>query len=260
MTDKFKQSIFIDTADLAEIKKWNATGIIDGVTTNQYILIKEHINPRKYEKIIENICLEMKSKPVSVELSESKLTSPELVKEARRLNNLARNIVVKVPLIPNSQKSWEVIKELIKENIAVNITILMTFEQLILAILASRNSSKPSFISLFWGRTIEDHANYRSRFDFMAKFPKVGLESNINSEPKNIVNAARNFLTEGNYSYPKLIIGSIRTASMVGEAFAAGANIVTVTPDILTAMMFSQRTIETLTQFDGAWTEFKKKK
>lgn len=259
MKTTFTRSIFIDTADIAEIKKWNSTGVIDGVTTNQYILVKEHISPRQFEKIIKNICSEMRNKPVSVELSDSKLSILDLVKEARRLDKLASNIVVKVPLIPNTTKSLEIIKELGKENIAVNVTLMMTFEQLTLAILATRNSKKTCFVSLFWGRTIEDHANYRSRFDFMAKYPKVGMESEVNQEPKSIVTAVRNFLDDGKINNPKIIVGSIRTASMVGEAFAAGTNIVTVTPDILLAMLYSQRTIETLEQFDGAWKEFQKK-
>lgn len=260
MASRLQRSLFIDTADFNEIKKWNSLGIIDGVTTNQYILIKEHISFPKYESIIKKICHEMKNKPVSVELSNSQLTNAELVKEARRLNRLAANIVVKVPIIPNVTKSLEVIAQLQKEDIAVNVTLMMTFEQLVLAILSVRNFKKTSFASLFWGRTIEDHTNYRSRFDFMAKFPKVGMESEVNREPKNIVSAARNFLDEGGYKNPKIIVGSIRTASMVGAAFAAGANIVTVTPDILLAMLYSQRTIETLKQFDDAWMEFRKKK
>ena len=147
------------------------------------------------------------------------------------------------------------IEKLIKLNIAVNVTLLMTYEQIIMAILATRFARQESFVSLFWGRTIEDQAQYRSRSDFVAKYPKLGMGSDVNRSPKSIVEATMRFLKEGNYTNPKLIIGSIRTASMVGEAFASGANIVTVTPDVLNMMLFSQRTLETMEQFDESWKQ-----
>ena len=136
---------------------------------------------------------------------------------------------------------------------------MMTFEQMSLAILAARHCKRTSFVSLFWGRTIEDFANYRSRSDFMAKFPRVGSESEVNKDPKSITEAIVSFLQEGNYNNPRLIVGSIRTAVMVGEAFASGGHIVTVSPDVLQAMLFSQRTIETMQQFDEAWIKMQKK-
>lgn len=252
------RALFVDSSNIEEIKKWNATEIIDGVTTNQYIFLKDGIAKKDIRKVIKAICREMKGKPVSVELSDSTAPAVVMVDEARRLNDLASNIVIKVPLIPDTIKSFLVIQKLIKLNIAVNVTLMMTFEQLITAILAVRLNKKTSFVSLFWGRTIEDHAKYRSRSDFMANFPKVGIESWVNTTPANIISATSNFLKEGSYDNIKIIAGSIRTASMVGEAFAAGANIVTMTPDKLSAMLFSQRTIETLDQFDKAWKKIQK--
>ncbi len=249
----FARSIFIDSSNLDEISKWNQTGVIDGVTTNQMIMLQDRLKIKDYYKIIKSICREMKDKPVSVELSNSQATIDEMVREAKKLDKLAENIVIKVPLIPNTTKSLLVIKQLAEENIAVNATLMMTFEQLVMAIGAVRYCRRPSFVSIFWGRTIEDHAKYRSRSDFMAKFPRVGGESWVDSDPKNIVAAASQFLKEGKMENPKIIVGSVRTSSMVGEAFAAGGNIVTCAPDLLLAMLFSQRTLETAIQFDEAW-------
>lgn len=238
------RSIFIDSSKLEEIKRWNATGIIDGVTTNQMIMLKDGMKPRDFETVVKKICKEMKGRPVSVELTNSVVSSKIMIQEAVRLNTIAENIVIKVPLIPETTKSLEVVHELIKRNIAVNITAMMTFEQMITAILATRYAKKTSFVSLFWGRSIEDQANYRS---------KVDLGSEINTYPKNIVNETVKFLEKGYYKNPKIIVGSIRSANMVGEAFAAGSHIVTVTPDILIALLFSQRTKETIAEFDEAW-------
>jgi len=145
-------------------------------------------------------------------------------------------------------------------NIAINVTVIMTFEQMVVAALAARNCKRLSFISLFWGRSMEDQIKYRSRFDFMADYKKVGLESTVNSDPKNITAQTALFLKEGGYDNPKIIVGSIRTATMVGDAFAAGAHIVTITPEIVLAMLFSQRTKETIEQFDLDWKKLQKKK
>lgn len=246
----FRRSIFIDSSNLEEIKKWNATGTIDGVTTNQSILLKDGLNFKDFEKVIKKICLEMKRKPVSVELTDSTASLEEMISEAKRLNALAENIVVKVPLIPDTTKALEVMNSLGKLNIAVNITTMMTYEQMILAILATRHNKRSSFVSLFWARSIEDQANYRS---------KSGIESDVNSHPRDIVRATNDFLKEGGYENPKIIVGSIRNATQVGDAFAAGGHIVTVTPGVLNSMLFSQRALETIEQFDQDWKKLQEK-
>ncbi len=255
----FNRSLFIDSSNLEEIKKWNSTRVIDGVTTNQVIMLEDGLRFSEVEKVIKKICLEMKDKPVSVELTDSTASVSEMIKEAKRLDRFNKNVVIKVPLIPNTTKSLQVIKELSNLGMAINVTAIMTFEQMVLAALATRNCKRPSFISLFWGRSMEDQVKYRGRFDFMADFKRVGLDSRVNDDPTNIVTAVSSFLQQGNYNNPKIIVGSIRTATMVGEAFAAGANIVTTTPEILYSMLFSQRTIETIEQFDEAWKKLQKK-
>lgn len=256
---QFNRSIFIDSSNLEEVKKWNATGVIDGVTTNQAIMLKDGLNIRDFKKVVKAICREMGKKPVSIELTDSKASINEMILEAKRLSSLAPNITVKVPLIPDTTKSLEVMQALISLNIAINVTVIMTFEQMLIAALAVKDSKKTSFISFFWGRSLEDQVKYRGRFDFMADYKRVGLESSVNGDPKNIVSETAKFLKEGGFENPKIIIGSVRTSTMVGEAFAAGANIVTIAPDILQSMLFSQRAIETIKQFDEAWMQLKEK-
>lgn len=259
-TKNLNRCLFLDTSSIEEVKRWNVTGIIDGITTNQYIMLQDGIKPSEYFGTIKKICKEMNGKPVSVELTDSTLSKKEMVHEAKKLYSLAENIVVKVPMIPNTTKSLEVIYELTRANISVNVTTMMTFEQMVLAILAAHHSKKTSFVSLFWGRSMEDYTKYSSRSDFMANYPKVGIASQINSNPQNIVRTTATFIKEGGYENIKIIAGSIRTAAMVGEAFDAGANIVTTAPDKLIAMLFSQRSIETIDQFDNAWKQLQKKK
>lgn len=256
---QFNRSIFIDTSSIDEVMKWNATGIIDGVTTNQSIMLKDGLNIDNFEKVVKIICKEMGDKPVSVEITDSSATAAEMINEAKRMNSFAPNIVVKVPLIPDTTKSLEVIHALISLNIAINVTAIMTYEQMVVAALATRTCKRPSFISLFWGRSTEDQVKYRGRFDFMADYKRVGFESSVNNDPKNIVVSTVSFLKEGGYENPKIIVGSIRTATMVGDAFAVGTHIVTITPEILMSMLFSQRTKETIEQFDDDWKKLQKK-
>jgi len=257
---KFNRALFLDSSKLEEIKKWNETGVIDGVTTNQLVMLKDGIKPQDYEKVIKAICKEMKGKPVSIELTDSTASADEMIKQAKKLNNLTDNIVVKVPLIPDTTKSLYVANQLTKLNIAVNITTMMTFEQMIMATLAVRNSKKLCFISLFWGRSEEDNVKYRSRFDYMVSRPRVGLNSKVDGSPDLITETMAKFLKEGGYDNIKIIVGSIRNARMVGDAYAAGGHIVTITPEILISMLYSQRSIETIAQFDEAWKELQKKK
>lgn len=259
-SNSFSHSIFIDSSKIEEIKKWNNTGIIDGVTTNQSIILKDGINFKDFNRIIRLICKEMGKKPVSIELTDSNASIREMTSEAKRLNSLAPNIVIKVPLIPETTKSLEIIQALISANIAINVTTLMTFEQMIVSALALRASKRMCFISLFWGRSTEDHIKYRSRFDFMAEHKRVGLDSEVNNHPKKIVEATTRFLKESELDNIKVIVGSIRNATMVGDAFAAGGHIVTISPEILLAMLFSQRTLETIEQFDQDWKKLLEEK
>lgn len=259
-TSSNNRSLFIDSSNIEEITLWNQTGVIDGVTTNQYILLKDKIKPKDIKSTIKKICLEMKGKPVSIELTDSTAPVEKMIEEAKRLDDIAPNIVIKVPIVPDTTKSLFVANQLSKASIAVNVTAMMTFEQLFMAALAVRQNKRMSFISFFWGRSIEDEAKYRNRFDFMSDHKRVGFGSEINKEPKNIVSAVADFLQKGHYDNPRILAASMRTATMVGEAFAAGSHIVTVTPEILKETLFSQKTIETNEQFDEAWKSIIKNK
>ena len=254
----FDRSIFLDSSNIKEIEKWNNTGIIDGVTTNQSIMLKDGLNLKDLKITIKRICQIMKGKPVSIELTDSGATVEEMIIEAKKYREIANNIVIKVPIIPSSLKSLQVVKRLGDLKIPVNVTAIMTFEQLLVATLAIRNHPFPSFVSLFWARSIEDHQKYRTNKEFLNAHEVLGQESDVNSTPAKTTVAINEFLKNGGYNNPKLIIGSIRNVSQIGEAFAAGANIVTIQPATLEAMLFSQRTIETNIDFDKAWQTLKK--
>ncbi|MBI2476198.1 MAG: hypothetical protein HYV67_03070 [Candidatus Taylorbacteria bacterium] len=255
----FNRSIFLDSSKVSEIEKWNGTGVIDGVTTNQSIMLKDGLTLTQLKPTIKAICKIMKGKPVSIELTDSKATVAEMVSEAKKYRALAANVVIKVPMIPGDVKSLVVIKKLCELKIAVNVTAMMTFEQLVAASLAVKDNPSPSFVSLFWARSIEDHERYRGVEAFVKSHEMMGPESKVNTHPAKIVAAIGEFLQSGGYDNPKLIVGSIRNVSQVGEAIAAGGNILTVQPAILEAMLYSQRTVETNADFDKSWVALKQR-
>jgi transaldolase len=255
----FNRGIFLDSSNVKEIEKWNAAGIIDGVTTNQSIMLKDGITLKQLEPTIKKICSIMKGRPVSIELTDSSASVEEMIKEAQKFRKLASNIVVKVPIIPGSTKSLVVIQKLGALKIPVNVTAMMTYGQLLTAALAIRNHPAPSFVSLFWARTIEDHEKYRTNSDFIKAHPTNGPEAKVDAHPSEICAKLEEFIRTGGYNVPKIIVGSIRNASQVSDAFAAGAHIVTIQPHVLEAMLFSQRTVETNADFDKSWLDLKKK-
>lgn len=216
--------IFLDTANLDEIKLWIKRGICGGITTNQKILLKEK-NITLKRRILE-ICRLTKT-PVSVELTGHDSVE-KMVKEAREYSRWKKNIVVKVPMTTDGM-GLEVINKIKKINIKTNATLMVSFEQLILAII-----SGATYVSIFFNRAKD--AGY---------------------DQMEIIRRARNFIDQGGYR-SQIIAGSIRQKTDIGDAFAAGADIVTVPPPLLESMLAEEVTQKTVIEFDAAWEEFKK--
>lgn len=113
--------IFLDTANLASIKTWQHTGLIEGVTTNPSHLSKEGGDPKK---LIAEICAVIKDGDISVEVTE---TDPKAVyNQARKIAALAPNVVVKVPC---HRDYYTVIQQLVDDEIPVNVTLVFTLVQ-----------------------------------------------------------------------------------------------------------------------------------
>lgn len=130
--------IFVDTANVKEIREAQAMGILDGVTTNPSLLSKEKGEPRE---ILKEICSIVPG-PVSAECVKTRFE--EMVEEGRSLAKIADNIVVKVPI------NWEglkVIRKLTSEGIRVNVTLIFSATQALLAAKAGA-----TFVSPFIGR------------------------------------------------------------------------------------------------------------
>lgn len=117
--------IFIDTANLDEIREANDMGLLDGVTTNPSLVAKE--GHKDFKTMLEKIC-DIVDGDVSAEVVST--TSAEIIKEGRELAKIHKNIVVKVPLIKEGLKAVKVFSE---EGIKTNVTLCFSASQALLA-------------------------------------------------------------------------------------------------------------------------------
>ena len=96
---------FIDTANVKEIKEANALGLVDGVTTNPSLVAKEG---RDFKDLIKEICTIVDG-PISAEAVS--LDADGMIKEARELSKIHKNIVVKIPMTPEGLKAVKVVSK-----------------------------------------------------------------------------------------------------------------------------------------------------
>ena len=174
--------IFIDTANLQEIKEAAATGVIDGVTTNPSLIAKEgaDIHTR-----IREIC-EVVDGPVSAEVVATKWE--EMVEEGRELAAIHENVVVKVPIGLDGLKA---VKKFREESISTNVTLIFSPAQALLAAKAGA-----SFVSPFVGRLddvtqpgmamVEDIVRIFQNYDFATQVLVASVR-----HPIHILEAAR---------------------------------------------------------------------
>jgi transaldolase len=134
----FVVKIFIDTADVTEIREAASWGILDGVTTNPSLVAK---TGRRLEAVIEEVCTIVDG-PVSAEVVS--VDAPSMVEEGERLARIHRNVVVKVPMIPEGLKATKVLSG---RGIRVNMTLVFSPAQ---ALLAAKVGA--AFVSPFIGR------------------------------------------------------------------------------------------------------------
>ncbi|MGH7274538.1 MAG: fructose-6-phosphate aldolase [Nitrospiria bacterium] len=130
--------LFIDSANLSEIKESKAQGLIDGVTTNPSLVAKEG---REFKKLIYEIC-EVVDGPVSAEVVA--VEEEAMIKEARELVKIHKHVVVKIPMLPEGLKA---VRRLSQEGVKINVTLIFSPTQALLAAKAGA-----TYVSPFVGR------------------------------------------------------------------------------------------------------------
>lgn len=135
---------FLDTANIEEIRKGVSLGLVDGVTTNPSLVAKEG---RSLEDLAKEIC-DLVDGPVSLEVVSTE--SNDIIEEARRLAKVHENAIVKIPMIQEGLKALKVVSQ---EGIRVNVTLVFSATQ---ALLAAKNGAV--IVSPFVGR-LDDISN-----------------------------------------------------------------------------------------------------
>ncbi len=130
--------LFLDTADIAEIRTWAETGLVDGVTTNPSLVAK---SGRPFFEALKEIC-DTVAGPISAEVVA--LDAATMVVEGRKLSDVADNVVVKLPLTVEGLKACRALAD---DSIACNVTLCFSAAQALLAAKAGA-----AYISPFIGR------------------------------------------------------------------------------------------------------------
>ncbi|QVK17182.1 fructose-6-phosphate aldolase [Mycoplasmatota bacterium] len=207
--------IFIDTANVEEIKKASELGVVKGVTTNPSLIAKEG---RDLKEVINEIC-EIVDGPISCEVLS--LDSEGMVKEGREFAKLHKNIVIKIPMTKEGLKAVSVLS---KDKIKTNVTLIFSASQALLASLAGA-----TYVSPFIGR-LDDISmdGYQLIHDIVTIFDIHNIDTEI-------------------------IAASIRHTMHVVEAAKLGAHIATVPYKIIEQMTKHPLTDKGIEKFMQDW-------
>ena len=212
--------IFLDTANVKSIEKYNELGVVDGITTNPTLLSKEKGNPiETMKKIVEII-----EGPVSLEVVA--IDYDKMLEESLKLAKYGKNVVVKIPMTMDGLK---VVHTLTKRGIKTNVTLIFSANQALLAAKAG--------------------ATYVSPF--------IGRLDDIGAEGLNLVSEIVQIFASYDIS-TQLLVASVRHPLHVIEAAKMGADVVTLPPDILDKMMRHPLTDKGLDSFLSDWKKLEK--
>jgi len=215
--------LFLDSANLAEIKEAAMWGVIDGVTTNPTLVARE--GKGDFPSLLADICSFVRG-PVSAEVMGT--VSTEMVREARELSAIAPQIVIKIPMTPEGLKS---VVELQALGIKTNVTLVFSFNQALLAAKAGAD-----YISPFLGRLDDLGADGVALVtEICAIFGAHGLKGQI-------------------------IAASIRHPLHVVQVARAGAHVATVPFAVLRQMFAHPLTDLGLARFQADWRALLEKK
>jgi transaldolase len=204
--------IFIDTANLNEIKKAKALGLVDGVTTNPTLLAKEG---EKTETLIKKIWEEVRG-PVNVEVIGT--TCDAMVKEAREMAAWGDEIVIKIPITLEGLKAVRILSE---EKIRTNVTLVFSPSQAILAAKAGATYVCP----------------------FLGRLDDIGFNG------LDLIQQIRGIYANYEEIHTRIVVASIRNPIHVIESGLMGAEIVTIPPAVMEQMAKHPLTDKGIAQF-----------
>ena len=211
---------FIDTADVNEIREAHTLGLVDGVTTNPSLIAK---SGRKFKEVIKEITAIVDG-PISAEVIS--LEAEGMVKEAKELVKIHKNIVIKLPMTPEGLKAT---KQLSAKGIKTNVTLIFTPMQALLAAKAG--------------------ATYVSPF--------VGRLDDISQDGMGIIEEIRTIFD--NYGYTsEIIVASIRNPIHVLNSALIGADVATIPYSVMLQLSKHPLTDAGITKFLEDWEKVPK--
>jgi len=207
--------LFLDTADVAAIRTYAAWGVVDGVTTNPSLVRK---SGRVFEEVVAEIC-QIVDGPISAEVTAT--DAEGMVREAEPLAAIHRNVVIKIPLIPEGLRATRI---LAGRGVRTNVTLCFSANQALLAAKAGA-----TMVSPFIGR-LDDRGERGMAVieDIVTVFQNYDLATQV-------------------------LVASVRSAQHVREAALLGADICTVPPSVLDAMVRHPLTDQGLQAFLSDW-------
>lgn len=212
--------IFLDTANVEQIREAASWGIVDGVTTNPSLIAKEG---RDFREVVREIC-EIVDGPISAEVIS--LDADGMVEEARELAKIHENIVIKIPMTVEGLKA---VKRLSAEGIKTNVTLVFSANQALLAMKAGA-----TYVSPFVGR-LDDIGS-------------VGME--LVAQIMDIID---------NYGFEtEVIVASVRNPIHALDAALLGAHIATLPFPVLEKMVKHPKTDEGIERFLKDWEKVPK--
>lgn len=210
--------LFVDTADIAEIKDLAAMGLLDGVTTNPSLILKAG---RPMLDVIAEICAVVDG-PVSAEVTAT--DADKMIAEGKKLAALAANVVIKLPLTWDGLKAC---KALTGEGFKTNVTLCFSASQALLAAKAGA-----TFISPFIGR-LDD----------------IGVDG------MQLIRDIRGIYDNDEDLNTYILAASIRTQNHVKDAALAGADYATIPPAVIKSLVSHPLTDKGLDQFLKDWAK-----
>jgi len=215
--------LFLDTANIDQIKQWSARGLVDGVTTNPTHLSKEHDDP---VQVIKEICALLPDGQISVQVTE---TEPEAVyRQAKTIAKLSDNILVKVPC---SMTYYPVIKRLVSEDVKINITLVFSLAQ----------------------------GLCMCKLGVYCISPFVGRLDDIDAQGISLISDLRIMIDRYGFE-SQLLAASLRTVPQLHDVILAGADIATVPASLLEKALSHPLTEKGMQIFSDDWKKLGIKK
>ncbi len=210
--------IFLDTSDVDIIRKYCETGLIDGVTTNPTLMMQAGRDPLVVIKEISSLFTSVGS--ISAEVVAD--SAQEMILQSEQYHSINENVTIKVPCTYEGLKAC---KELSDRKIKVNVTLIFSLSQSILAAKAGA-----TYISPFIGRCEDNNID--------------GIE---------LISSIKKVFKLNSISTTNILAASIRSVDHINNSFKAGADIVTLPPKIFEEMYQHDLTDLGLAQFDKDW-------